>query len=52
MVGENHPQDDIPNEVYSFTKILTSMEASTHAAGLYIPKEHADRCFPSLVCFG
>jgi hypothetical protein len=52
MVGENHPQDDIPNEVYSFTKILTSMEASTRAAGLYIPKEHADRCFPPLVCFG
>ncbi|WJX19970.1 ADP-ribosylation factor 2, variant 2 [Trifolium repens] len=48
MVEENHPQDDIPNEVYSFTKILTSMEASTRAAGLYIPKEHADRCFPPL----
>ncbi|KAK2457221.1 auxin response factor [Trifolium repens] len=48
MVEENHAQDDSPSEVYSFTKILTSMEASPHAVGLYIPKEHADRCFPSL----
>jgi hypothetical protein len=52
MLEENHQFDDNPSEVYSFTKILTSMEASPHAVGLYIPKEHADRCFPSLVCFG
>ncbi|GAU39545.1 hypothetical protein TSUD_37980 [Trifolium subterraneum] len=46
MVEDNHPFDD--SEVYSFKKILTSNEASTHATGLYIPKEHADRCFPPL----
>jgi hypothetical protein len=53
MVEDNHPpHDDSPNEVYSFSKMLTSTEASTHAAGIYIPKEHAERCFPPLVCFG
>ncbi|KAK2354391.1 auxin response factor [Trifolium repens] len=49
MVEDNHPpHDDSPNEVYSFSKMLTSTEASTHAAGIYIPKEHAERCFPPL----
>ncbi|XP_045793359.1 auxin response factor 2-like [Trifolium pratense] len=45
MVEDNHPFDDSPSEVYSFKKMLTSIE---DAAGLYIPKEHAERCFPSL----
>ncbi|PNX63195.1 auxin response factor 3-like protein, partial [Trifolium pratense] len=45
MVEDNHPFDDSPSEVYSFKKMLTSIE---DAAGLYIPKEYAERCFPSL----
>ncbi|WJX87459.1 hypothetical protein P8452_69652 [Trifolium repens] len=45
MVEENQPIDASPSQIYSFTKML---EASTHAAALYIPKEHAERCFPPL----
>ncbi|KAI5420973.1 hypothetical protein KIW84_044716, partial [Lathyrus oleraceus] len=36
-----------PSELYSFSQILTSSEIST-LGGLYISKEHAERCFPPL----
>ncbi|GAU49620.1 hypothetical protein TSUD_192590 [Trifolium subterraneum] len=44
MVENQDPLDDSPSEIYSFTRILNSTETSRHAAGLYIPNQHADRC--------
>ncbi|GAU35441.1 hypothetical protein TSUD_363970 [Trifolium subterraneum] len=45
MEEDNHPQDDSPSQIYTFAKML---ETSTQADRLYIPKEHAERCFPRL----
>lgn len=50
ILEDNHAIQS-PSELYSFSQILTSSEIST-LGGLYIPKEHAERCFPPLVCFG
>ncbi|CAK8561182.1 unnamed protein product [Lathyrus sativus] len=46
ILEDNHAIQS-PSELYSFSKILTSAEIST-LDGLYIPKEHAERCFPPL----
>ncbi|KEH19316.1 auxin response factor 14 [Medicago truncatula] len=46
VLEDNHALHS-PDEIYSFSKLLTSMETSTQG-GLYIPKQHADRCFPQL----
>ncbi|XP_058744380.1 auxin response factor 2-like [Vicia villosa] len=46
ILEDNHAIQS-PSELYSFNKILTSTEIST-LGRLYIPKEHAERCFPPL----
>ncbi|KAI5420965.1 hypothetical protein KIW84_044712 [Lathyrus oleraceus] len=47
IILENNHAIQSPSELYSFSQILTSSEIST-LGGLYIPKEHAERCFPPL----
>ncbi|KAI5420968.1 auxin response factor 4 [Lathyrus oleraceus] len=46
ILEDNHAIQS-PSELYSFSQILTSSEIST-LGGLYISKEHAERCFPPL----